>query len=211
MRLILAALSAVALNLAAAADRSSQLDRYLAGLSTLRMNFTQTLKDARGREVDHASGTLLVSRPGKFRWELHSGADKDSGQLMVADGRNVWFFDRDLQQVTVKPADTALSATPAMLLSGTVDVHENFTVSDAGRRDGLAWQLVEPRRGDAEFRRALFGFTPDGTLKRMIIDDKLGQTATLLFDDVERNAPVTAEELSFTPPPGADLIGTPRK
>ena len=210
MRLMLAALSALAVSLATAAESGNQLDRYLSDLSTLRMNFTQTLKDARGREVDRASGTLLVSRPGKFRWELHQGTDKDSGQLMVADGRNVWFFDRDLEQVTVKPADTALSATPAMLLSG-LDVHENFTVSDAGQRDGLAWQLVEPRRGDAEFRRALFGFTPDGKLKRMIIDDKLGQTATLLFDNVERNAPVTPEELSFTPPPGADLIGTPRK
>jgi outer membrane lipoprotein carrier protein len=129
---------------------------------------------------------------------------------MVADGKNLWFLDRDLQQVTVKPADAALSATPAMLLSGTVDVRKNFTISPAPRRDGLDWVLVEPHGTDADFRRALMGF--DGkTLERMILEDKLGQTATVMFDHVERNGSVAPEEVSFTPPAGVDVIGTPRK
>ena len=72
---------------------------------------------------------------------------------MVRDGRNLWFYDRDLQQVTVKPVDAALSATPAMLLSGAVDVRKSFSVSAAGERMGLTWVLVEPRGADADFRR----------------------------------------------------------
>jgi len=129
---------------------------------------------------------------------------------MVADGQNLWFLDRDLQQVTVKPADAALSATPAMLLSGTVDVRKNFKVSSAGKRDGLDWVLVEPQGRDADFRRALLGFAA-GELKRMVLDDKLGQTATVVFDHVERNGTVTPAEVSFTLPPGVDVIGTPAK
>jgi outer membrane lipoprotein-sorting protein len=129
---------------------------------------------------------------------------------MVSDGRNLWFFDRDLEQVTVKPVDAALSATPAMLLSGTVDVRKNFTLSLAGQRDGLDWVLVEPHGTDADFKDALFGFS-SGDLKRMILEDKLGQTATILFDHIERNVPVSAQETSFAPPKGADLIGKPQK
>jgi outer membrane lipoprotein-sorting protein len=129
---------------------------------------------------------------------------------MVSDGRNLWIFDRDLEQVTVKPVDAALSATPAMLLSGTVDVRKNFTLSLAGQRDGLDWVLVEPHGTDADFKDALFGFA-SGDLKRMILEDKLGQTATIMFDHIERNAPVSAQETSFTPPKGADLIGKPQK
>ena len=132
------------------------------------------------------------------------------GQLMVADGRNLWFLDRDLQQVTVKPADAALSATPAMLLSGTVDARKNFTITPAPKRDGLDWVLVEPHGSEADFRRALMGFEGK-ELKRMILEDKLGQTATVLFDHVERNGHVAPEEVSFTPPPGVDVIGTPKK
>ncbi len=129
---------------------------------------------------------------------------------MVSDGRNLWFFDRDLEQVTVKPVDAALSATPAMLLSGTVDVRKNFTLTAAGQREGLDWVLVEPHGVDADFKDALFGFA-NGDLKRMILEDKLGQTATIMFDHIERNVPVSAQETTFTPPKGADVIGTPRK
>jgi outer membrane lipoprotein carrier protein len=196
---------------AAVAAVATPLDSYLDDMKTLRASFVQTLADAHGKEIDRSTGTLIVSRPGKFSWEIHpQGSSADSGQLMVADGRNLWFLDRDLQQVTVKPADAALSATPAMLLSGTVDVRKNFTISPAPKRDGLDWVLVEPHGTDADFRHALMGF--DGKdLKRMILEDKLGQTATVMFDHVERNGKVAPEEVSFTPPNGVDVIGTPRK
>jgi len=201
---------------AQAVSSPSPLDTYLDDLQTLRATFLQTLTDANGREIDRATGTLIVARPGKFSWEIHPAAAgpgtqaRAAGQLMVSDGRNLWFLDRDLDQVTVKPLDAALSATPAMVLSGTVDVRKNFTVTPAGQRAGLDWVLVEPRGADADFRRALFGFA-GRELKQMILEDKLGQTATIVFERVERNGPVAAQELSFTPPPGADVIGTPGK
>jgi outer membrane lipoprotein carrier protein len=156
-----------------------------------------------------AAGTGTAKAGGATNTAASAGADS-GGQLLVADGRNLWFLDRDLQQVTVKPVDSALSATPAMLLSGTVDVRKNFTISPAGKRDGLEWVLVEPRGTEADFRRALFGFD-GGELKRMILDDKLGQTATIAFQMIERNGSVSPDEVSFTPPPGVDVIGTPRK
>jgi len=196
---------------ATVAAAATPLDSYLDDMKTLRASFVQTLADAHGKEIDRSTGTLIVSRPGKFRWDIHpQGSASDSGQLMVADGRNLWFLDRDLQQVTVKPADAALSATPAMLLSGTVDVRKNFTITPAPKRDGLDWVLVEPRGTEADFRRALMGFQGKD-LERMILEDKLGQTATVLFDHVERNGKVAPDEVSFTPPPGVDVIGTPRK
>lgn len=194
--------------MAAAVDNASTpLDQYLDGLTTLRATFTQHVKDARGKDVDSSSGTLVVSRPGKFRWEIQPKAG-GAGQLLVADGKNVWFFDRDLEQVTVKPVDAALSSTPAMLLSGVADLRKSFTLKAAGTREGLDWVLVEPGKGEADFRRALFGFSK-GNLQRMIIDDRLGQTATIEFASVTRNAKVAPDEVSFTPPAGADVIGKP--
>jgi outer membrane lipoprotein carrier protein len=197
---------------AAAAAHGTPLDAYLEGLSTLRARFEQTLADAQGHEIDRATGNLIVVRPGKFSWEIHpehAGPAPSAGQLMVADGRNVWFLDRDLDQVTVKPVDAALTATPAMLLSGTVDLHKSFKVTPAGLREGLDWVLVEPKSQEADFKSALFGFD-HGNLKRMILEDKLGQLATINFEQAQRNAPVAPAEVSFTPPPGTDVIGKPR-
>lgn len=190
---------------------ATPLEGYLDGLRTLRATFLQTVTDAHGNEIDRATGTLIVQRPGKFSWEIHPKTlDKSAGQLMVCDGTNLWFLDRDLEQVTVKPVDAALSATPAMLLSGVTDLHKSFTITPAGPRAGLNWVLVEPRDREADFSSALFGFSGD-ELKRMILEDKLGQTTTVSFDKIERNAPVASGELTFTPPAGADVIGTPRK
>jgi outer membrane lipoprotein carrier protein len=213
-----AATPAPASTVAPAATGATPLDKYLDNLKTLRASFLQTLADPQGHEIDRSTGTLIVARPGKFRWDIHPQAadskpdsdNKGAGQLVVCDGRNLWFFDRDLEQVNVKPVDAALSATPAMLLSGTVDVRKNFTLTPAGQREGLDWVLVEPHGADADFKDALFGFA-NGELKRMILEDKLGQTATVLFDHIERNVPVSPQETTFTPPKGADVIGTPRK
>ena len=215
---------------APAAAGATPLDAYLDNLKTLRTTFLQTLADAHGQEIDRATGTLIVLRPGKFSWDIHpqplaagsapagaggaaapaAAGGTGAGQLMVCDGKNLWFLDRDLQQVTVKPVDAVLSATPAMLLSGAVDLRRNFKISDAGQRLGLNWVLVEPNGAEADFRSALFGFE-HGELKRMILEDKLDQTATVIFERIERNGPVKAAEVSFTPPAGADVIGTPRK
>jgi outer membrane lipoprotein carrier protein len=225
--LALAAGPGAAPGAAAAAQAPTPLDRYLKNLRTLRVTFLQTVTDAHGAQVGRASGTLTVERPGKFRWDIQpqgtvagaagagaaappaAGGSAGSGQLMVSDGRNLWYYDRDLQQVTVRPVTAALSATPAMLLSGTVDVRKQFRETSGGRRDGLDWVYVEPRSAAADFKSALFGFDRKGALQRMILQDKLGQIVTIVFHDVEVNVPVAARTFTFTVPPGADVIGTP--
>lgn len=213
LRLWRAVLALALLACATAVQAATPLDAYLDNLKTLRASFLQTLADAHGREIDRATGTLIVSRPGKFSWEIHpqnaTGSSSGGGQLMVCDGTNLWFLDRDLQQVTVKPVDAALTATPAMLLSGAADVRQNFKITAAGQRTGLDWVLVEPIGAEADFRSALFGFA-NNELKRMIVEDKLGQTATIIFGQITRNVPVAASDLSFTPPKDVDVIGTPR-
>lgn len=183
------------------------LDAYLQGLASLRTSFTQVVLDAQGRELESGAGTLLVRRPGRFRWEYTpQGAGP---QLLVADGANLWFYDRDLQQATVKPAAAALSATPVILLSGTPEqMRSAFTVTDAGTRDQLQWVRVTPRSSTAEFSSAELGFR-GSQLARLVIHDRLNQTDTLDFTHSERGARIADSELRFTPPSGVDLIGTP--
>lgn len=196
---------------AAAAAAQTPLDTYLTHLKTLRADFAQTVTDGKGEQVQKAEGKLVIVRPGRFRWELTP--DGGAPQLMVADGRNLWFYDRDLEQVSVKPATAALTATPAGLLSGDGNIRELFTVAPAGRKDGFDWVLVTPKESDADFREARLAFgtgsRQEGELKRMVLKDKLGQTVRLDFFKSERNPPVAETEVTFTPPPGADVIGTP--
>ena len=207
LRLICAASLAI-LAAPAVASNGTALDRFLEGLTSLRTQFTQVVVDAAGKQLETGQGTLLVSRPGRFRWEytpLGGGA-----QLLVADGTNLWFYDRELQQATVKPAAAALTATPVMLLSGSAaQLRAAFTVVDVAQRDSLGWVQVTPRSAAAEFASAELGFR--GTqLVRLVIHDRLNQTDTLSFTDSTRGARVADSELRFTPPTGVDVIGMPQ-
>jgi outer membrane lipoprotein carrier protein len=200
---------------AGAGSDGTVLDRYLQGLTSLRTGFTQSVHDARGTAVESGAGELIVQRPGRFRWDYEPNAStstdpKTSGQLLIADGRNLWFYDRELSQVTVRPVASVLSPTPVMLLSGSVaDLHAQFDVGAAKPHDGLDWVVIQPRSAEADFSHAELGFAGE-QLARMVINDRLGQTVRLDFQHSLRNAPVDAASFSFVPPAGVDVIGTPQ-
>jgi outer membrane lipoprotein carrier protein len=193
---------------ASGASPDTALDRFLSGLVTWRADFTQLVVDGRGRKVGEGKGRLLISRPGRFRWELAPGGGPEAGQVLVADGKNLWFYDRDLEQVTVKPVTEALSQSPAMLLSGTGDVRKAFDVQMDKAAQGFEWVVVKPRGSEGDFTTARLGFRAND-LARMELQDRLGQRTTLEFQNPGRNAALTADELRFVPPAGADVIGTP--
>ncbi len=194
---------------AMASTTNTSLDRFLIGLNTWRVHFIQRTTDSRGRSREVQKGQLLLQRPGRFRWEVSTNLDEvEPAQTMVSDGRNLWFFDRELDQVTVRPANTGLTATPAMLLAGAVPLRSAFTVTEMPNREGLNWVLIEPQRNNSEFKAAHFGFS-GLELRRLEIFDKLGQKSVLLFSDIQRNINLAPEDFIFTPPDGVDVIGKP--
>lgn len=210
LRAWLPALSAALLLTPAVAADTTLLDSYLQGLDTWSAKFTQDVRDAVGQERDTGSGRLVIVRPGKFRLESGPDAATEPAQLMIADGRNLWTLDYDLEQATVKPQADVLSYSPAMLLAGAGDLRQEFKVTSDGRRDGIEWVRVQPVKAESDFSEALFGFR-GRELARLVIIDKLGQRSTLAFTDVRRNARVDPGLIQFKLPEGVDLIGTPVK
>lgn len=186
---------------------ATALDRYLDGLTTWSAQFQQEVHDARGRKVGEGSGRFLVVRPGRFRWESAPVGAGPAAQLLVADGRNLWFYDRDLEQATVRPLASSLPQSPAMLLAGGSGLTEAFDVKADGRQGDLDWVKVLPRDSGSDFREARFGFR-GRELVQLEITDKLGQRSVLRFSSVLRNPKVDPSEVRFQPPPGVDVIGT---
>jgi chaperone LolA len=190
----------------AAVDPAGQqrVERFLQGLEGLQAQFTQTLSDRAGQVTDESTGILAIKRPNRFRWDYR----KPHEQTIVADGKRVWVYDADLEQVTVRALDDTLSATPAMLLSGDSKLEDNFTATQSKQEQGVQWVRLEPKRDDTDFKWIRLGFAGDD-LKFMQLADKLGQTTTLEFSKFERNPPLDPSRFVFTVPPGADVIGDP--
>lgn len=196
--LLLAGLTA----LPALADARSRLDAFVEGTKGLKAQFTQTVFDRNGRKTQEASGSLFFSRPGKFRWVYQ----KPYAQIIVGDGKKLWIYDEDLDQVTVRKLDRAIGESPAALLAGSNDMEKLFTLKDAGGKDGLEWLEATPKSAEGSFERVRLGFKGDD-LHTMELKDNFGQTTLLRFSGLERNPAMGASLFRFTPPKGADVIG----
>ena len=194
---------------AAAAAPANPLEQYVRDLSTWSADFRQIVVDADGRMLGEGTGRLVIARPGRFRWEASPAGTVSGAQLLISDGRNLWFLDRDLEQATVRPLDDALPQSPAMLLAGGSDIAKAFEQRSLGRQNGFEWVEVRPRDARSDFREARFAFQ-SGQLARLVVFDKLGQRSELRFTAVKKNSPVDPQLLRFEVPPGVDLIGTPR-
>ena len=195
----LACLAAVEVAHAGAVDK---LHRFLETTRTLSADFAQIVVAKNGKKPQQSTGAMMISRPGKFRWQI----EKPYQQLLVGDGEKVWIYDPDLRQVTVKKFDAALGSTPAALLVGGNTLDKNFTLREAGEREGLEWLEAIPKGTDSGFEKLQMGFAGND-LKAMELFDNFGQATSLLFSRLERNPQIAATQFRFVPPAGVDVIG----
>ncbi len=177
---------------------------FITNVITLQGSFDQSLIDADGIVVDVTSGTLEIERPTRFRWSYSEPYE----QWLIADGLNVWSYDLDLQQVTVKPQQDALANTPALLLGGAKDALAHFNFGGTTVEEVTTWVRLEPKDENSGFNRVELGFI-DGELLRMMFFDNLQQTTLVALHDVTVNEPIDAERFEFSAPDGVDVVGVP--
>jgi outer membrane lipoprotein carrier protein len=184
------------------ASPSTEVEKYLNGLASWSADFKQTIDDGHGKVVRSAAGNLALQKPGKFRWDY----SEPSEQLILADGKQIWFYDKDLQQANVRDRDASLANTPAVLLSGGASLSSQFDVTALAPSDGLEWFQLIPKNPDTDFQLVRIGFRK-GELATMFLADKLNQVTQLTFSNPRRNAKFAPDLFTFVPPPGVDVIG----
>lgn len=178
----------------------AHLDAFLDGLNTLEASFEQSVLDTENNRTGQFKGVFMLNRPGRFRWNYVSPYE----QSIIADGRDVWIVDADLEQVTQQRQKSALKGTPAALLADNLDLESEFEVNDIGVRQGLDWLELIPRGEDSQFVRILLAFK-DNELLRMEMADKFGQVTRFRFFDIVRNARLDPEVFKFERPPAYEL------
>lgn len=187
---------------AAVGEGQARLERFLSQVDTMEAQFVQTLINPRGELIEESHGTLLLERPGKFR--LHYTNPYE--QLYVADGKKMWMYDRDLEQVTVKDQSDALGSTPALLLSSSEPLEKNFSITELGTHEGFQWLELKPKAADSNFDFVRLAIEGD-VLRAMEMVDGFGQTTRLYFETIKRNQKIADDKFHFQPPPGVDVIG----
>ena len=179
-----------------------QLKAFLDTNRSARGMFTQTVIAKSGRKPQQASGHFAYARPGRFNWEY----ERPYRQILIGDGVNLWTWDPDLNQVTVRAMGDALGATPAAILFGSGELDEGFVLTEGGKEGELAWVEARPRQADSGFESLRIGLQ-GGQLRRMEMRDNFGQTTLIRFTRLAPNPQLAADRFRFVPPSGADVIG----
>lgn len=164
------------------------LDEFLDGLDTLQAKFEQSVLDTENARSGLMHGLFLLDRPGRFRWD-YVAPEK---QVILADGRDVWFIEEDLKQATRHLQAWALKNTPAAFLAMDASVEDDFEVVEIGERLGMQWLELIPRDPQSDLNRVLLAFAGK-QLRHMELNDKFGQISRFRFFDIQRNVPIDSD------------------
>lgn len=191
---------------------TANLVKQLTDIRSLSANFEQTTKvtnpkviQKKGLGSQHMNqafkGTMKVARPGKFYWETTS----PSKQTIVTSGKTVWIYDPDLQQAVRQSLDDQVANTPALLLSGnTNQIMQSYRVTQPNK--AKTYYTLYPKNADGVFESLTISFGANKAPSLMILQDSLGQTTYINFNNVKVNPTIAASTFNFTPPKGTDII-----
>jgi outer membrane lipoprotein carrier protein len=179
-----------------------QLEQFTSGLNSLQANFNQEIFAADGRLVETSSGRLVLVKPDFFRWD-YTG---EYPQQIVADGKRVWIYDIELEQVSIKVQSSAAADSPLSVLTRPETIDEQFKITELGSADGEALLELVPLDEQAEFNRIIVGLA-DNQMRSMILEDAFGQRTHISYLDLEVNGEVADGTFKLEFPDGVDIIG----
>jgi outer membrane lipoprotein carrier protein len=200
-------------SLAAPADSLDSLSLFLKQTRSMRADFVQVVaapaKEGRPAKPKTSSGSFAFVRPSVFRFDYN----KPIVQNIVADGKNLWLFDADLNQVTVRNQAQALGSTPASLIASAnnlASLSTDFELLAAPSEAGVEWVVAKPKIKDSSLQQVRIGLRQeDGhmVLAHLDIVDAFGTRSQMRFDNVQVNpSQLTASQFNFVPPKGADVV-----
>lgn len=193
---------------AASADGLKSLESFMQTTRSAQAQFTQEVtapsKNGQPARTKTSTGSFAFERPGQFRFDYK----KPFEQTIVADGKTLWLYDADLNQVTERAQAQALGSTPATLLASAPNLEalrKDFTLTSAPEQDGLQWVDAAPKAKEGQIKSVRVGLRGD-QLAALEILDNFGQRSLIRFDDVKANPTLPASTFQFKPPAGADVL-----
>lgn len=204
VKLIILSVGLAFASLAIAANNSSNiaannLIKIFNKTNTIKSNFKQIVNDSSGQIIATSTGTMIIQRPNRFRWDTQTPMQ----QLAIADGQQIWLYQPDLEQVTISKMSHELGQTPLAILSGsTTSLQQNFVIEQTNPNEFI----LTARKNAVPFHTVILTFDKQERLTQMQLKDELGQTTVLYFTDLKWNPLVAKSSFTFVVPKGVDVI-----
>lgn len=200
--------SAIEKNINKDADAAKELAAKLQQLLSLQGGFEQTLVDEDGELLQQSSGTFILNREGRYRWETTLPFE----QLLLGDNEEVQLYDPDLEQLTIRKLKAEEKNTPLTLLTGQVsDIQKLYVVKRSEKPEEQLLQFTLLPRDVANNIKSLsisFSLLKEQSAKPQNVDviDGLGQRTSINLIDTRWNEVLSRGAFDFKVPEGTDLI-----
>lgn len=187
----------------AQATPKDNLDALLQSISTLTADVTQLIVESDGGILEESDIRLTLKKPDGFSWETISPFP----ELIVTNGKKLWNYQPDLEQVVIEDWDTSRSELAAQLLNGQTDnLAEEYTITEAesDNRETQEFRL-SPRASDSVYEEITISFL-NGTLEMIYLNNKNGERTVWQFSRLQQNLPLEDSLFEFIPPEGIEVI-----
>jgi outer membrane lipoprotein carrier protein len=183
-------------------DLAGRVDRHYNQLHSLKAGFSETYEGLGINRTE--SGTLLLLKPGRMRWDYSQPA----GKLFLLDGKYAWFYshgDPQVQRVQAKQLDDFRS--PLRFLLGHTELEKELnSLTLAAAPNGLFTLTGQPKGQEKRVSRLTLTVTGDGTIRGIEVEETDGALTRFSFTGEAPNAPVAPETFRFTPPAGVPVV-----
>ena len=178
------------------------LETFLSQTHSISARFKQKLTDQYGFVLQESTGTLRMQRPGKFYWDYVLPYP----QSIISNGKKIWMYDSELEQVNVRPYDQVLASSPINLLDKNQKLEIEFKLRALPFAEQQYWLKLLPKNGESDFKEMSVGLL-DGKIKTMRFVDNFNQLTQIKFEQLVVNPQFNKGQFEFVPPQGTDVMG----
>lgn len=155
------------------------------------------------------SGTLTVKKGGKVRWAYEQPAKK----LFVANGKTLWIYEPEEEQVIVNPHFTSeqIGGSSLAFLWGQGELEQSFNLSiptdieHSFGKDATVIQLTP--KTDQTYKQLILHVDPEsGRVEGSVVFETSGNTRWFKFINPKLNQNVKDSVFEFVPPEGVDVV-----
>ena len=185
------------------------LDALLKGVET-RYNKAKTLQVLfhedympPGRAKRTESGTLVLRKPGKMRWDY----DQPKGKLFVSDGKYLWLYtplENRAEKMKLKESDDMRA--PLAFLLGKLDFQKEFRNLQAKQEGPNMRITAEPKTDNLPYSAVEFLVAPDQRIKLVKVTGFDHSVLEFRLDEEKVDPPLDAKLFQFQVPKGARLV-----
>ncbi len=206
---ILALLLLCGVRLAAQTDvhaLAAKVDQRYDHMHTLQARFTETYSGVGMSRTE--SGTLLLKKPGRMRWNY----DQPRPKLFLTDGDTAWFYvpgEHQARRIPVKQLDDLRSPLRLMLGKTKLEKEMEGLSLAPDQKPVVAGDIVlrgVPKGMRDRVEQTLLEIAPDGLIVRIVIQELDGSETDFRFLQQQENVEIADTQFRFIPPPGVEVV-----